>query len=412
MKEKLTKHQTNTEVSNWNAVLSLTIGVSGLIIAEFLPAGVLTPMAESLGVSEGMAGQAVTATSILAVITSVLIAYLTRNLNRRTVLLSLSTLLSLSSLIVAFAPNFEVMLLGRVVLGIATGGFWAMATATTIRLVRESDIPKALSIIFGGSSFSSVLAAPLGSYFGDIVGWRTVFLFAAAVGMLALFWQIAALPMLQPRGTTKFRTTLDVIRVPEFGAALLAIMFVFCGRFASFTYLRPFLEQTTHAGPAMVSIALLVFGLAYFVGNMFATGMIKRDIRRALLRPPLFLTLTAIGFLFFGSSLPLTIILIFLMGASFGPVPPAWSTWIARKVPEHAETGGGLFVAAVQSSAALGAFVGGFVFDFQGSSAVFLLCCLSWGLSALLVYRRILPMNPHAPTAEKVCGTQEAFSCD
>src|SRR3954454_22217756 len=102
---------------NWNAVWSLTIGVCGLIIAEFLPAGVLTPMAKDLGISEGMAGQAVTATSILAVITSLLIAFLTRKLNRRTVLLSLSFLLSLSSLIVAFAPNFLILLVGRVVLG-------------------------------------------------------------------------------------------------------------------------------------------------------------------------------------------------------------------------------------------------------------------------------------------------------
>lgn len=375
--------------SDWNAVWSMTIGVSGLIIAEFLPAGVLTPMAKSLGVSEGMAGQSVTATSILAVITSLLIAYLTRNLNRKAVLLSLSTLLSLSSLIVALAPNFELVLLGRVVLGIATGGFWAMATATTIRLVRESDVPKALTIIFGGSSFSSVLAAPLGSYLGDIVGWRNVFLFAAAVGLLALIWQSVALPSLQPRGTTRISTTFDVIRVPEFGAALLAIMFVFCGRFASFTYLRPFLEQTTHTSPLWVSVVLLVFGLAYFAGNALAPRMIKRDIRNTLLMPPFYLALIAVGFLFFGSLLSITVILVFLWGAAFGSVPPAWSTWIARKVPEHTETGGGLFVAAVQSSAALGAFVGGLAFDFRGSTAVFLMCCFSWGLSALLVYRKI-----------------------
>src|SRR4051812_31598441 len=113
--------------SHWNAVWSMTIGVAGLIIAEFLPAGVLTPLARDLRISEGMAGQAVTATSVLAVITSLLIAYLTRNLNRRTVLLSLSFLLSLSSLIVAFAPNFFLLLLGRFVLGISLGGFWSMA---------------------------------------------------------------------------------------------------------------------------------------------------------------------------------------------------------------------------------------------------------------------------------------------
>src|SRR2546428_194471 len=154
----LTRAAEERKAPKWNAVWSLTIGVCGLIIAEFLPAGMLTPMAHDLGISEGLAGQAVTATSILAVVTSLLIAFLTRKLNRRTVLLSLSILLALSSLIVALAPGFKVVLLGRVVLGISLGGFWSMATAITIRLVPDSDVPKALSLIFGGSSFASVLA--------------------------------------------------------------------------------------------------------------------------------------------------------------------------------------------------------------------------------------------------------------
>ena len=394
---------------NWNAIWALTIGVSGLIIAEFLPAGMLTPMAKDLGISEGMAGQAVTATSILAVVTSLLIAFLTRKLNRRTVLLSLSILLALSSLIVAFAPDFKVVLLGRVVLGISLGGFWSMATAITIRLVPDSDVPKALSLIFGGSSFAAVLAAPLGSYLGNIVGWRNVFLFAAAVGMLAFIWQWAALPSLKPTGTTKLRTTIDVLKVPEFGVGLLAIMFVFCGRFASFTYLRPFLEQTTHASPTWVSIVLLVFGLAYFAGNSFAPRMIQRDLRNALLKPPIFLALISVGFLFLGSSLYAVVILVFLWGAAFGPVPPAWSTWVAKKVPEQAETGGGLYVAAVQSSAAIGAFVGGFAFDFQGSTAVFLMCCLSWVISALLVYRKVSPTSQRADSSAANKGNQESL---
>ena len=374
---------------SWNAVWAMTIGVSGLIIAEFLPAGVLTPLANDLGVSEGVAGQAVTATSIFAVITSLLIAYLTRNLNRRPVLLSLSFLLTISSLIVAYAPNFHLLLLGRVILGISLGGFWSMATAITIRLVPTKDVPKALSIIFGGSSFASVLAAPLGSYLGNIIGWRNVFLIAAAVGLLAFIWQYVALPSLAPKGSTKLRTTIDVLKVPQFSAALLALMLVFCGRFASFTYLRPFLEQTTHLSHNWVSVVLLIFGLSYFVGNWFAPGMIKRNMQTALMIPPIALTFIALGLLMLGTSLPATALLIFLWGAFFGPVAPSWSTWVAKKVPENAETGGGLYVASIQLSAAIGSLIGGVAFDASGSTGVFILSGLSWGLAAILIYFKI-----------------------
>ena len=77
----------------WGAVFSLTLGVFGLVTAEFLPASLLTPMAATLGVTEGLAGQAVTATAAVAMVTSLLISTLTRNIDRRRVLLAFSVLL-------------------------------------------------------------------------------------------------------------------------------------------------------------------------------------------------------------------------------------------------------------------------------------------------------------------------------
>lgn len=109
----------------WRAVYALALGVFGLIVAEFLPASLLTPMASSLGVSEGMAGQAVTATALVALVTGLLIATATRNIDRRWVLMFFSVLQIVSSLMVAFADSLAFLLLGRLLLGIAIGGFWA-----------------------------------------------------------------------------------------------------------------------------------------------------------------------------------------------------------------------------------------------------------------------------------------------
>ena len=151
----------------WRAVYALALGVFGLIVAEFLPASLLTPMASSLGVSEGMAGQAVTATALVALVTGLLIATATRNIDRRWVLMFFSVLQIVSSLMVAFADSLAFLLLGRLLLGIAIGGFWAMSTATTMRLVPAAHVPKALAIIFSAVSVATVVAAPLGSYLGE-----------------------------------------------------------------------------------------------------------------------------------------------------------------------------------------------------------------------------------------------------
>ncbi|STW69657.1 putative inner membrane transport protein [Klebsiella pneumoniae] len=151
----------------WRAVYALALGVFGLIVAEFLPASLLTPMASSLGVSEGMAGQAVTATALVALVTGLLIATATRNIDRRWVLMFFSVLQIVSSLMVAFADSLAFLLLGRLLLGIAIGGFWAMSTATAMRLVPAAHVPKALAIIFSAVSVATVVAAPLGSYLGS-----------------------------------------------------------------------------------------------------------------------------------------------------------------------------------------------------------------------------------------------------
>jgi predicted MFS family arabinose efflux permease len=370
---------------NWKAIGALAIGAAGLIIAEFLPAGVLTLMSSDLKISDGTAGQAVTMTSIFAVATSLLIAYLTRKLDRRNVILCLSFLLACSSVIVAYAPNFYFLLCGRILLGMSLGGFWSMATAISMRLVPDDLAPRALSVIFGTSSFSAVFAAPLGSYLGNIIGWRNVFLLAAFIGFLAFVLQYLTLPSLKPLGNTRLSTTLSVIRMSQIPVALCAIGLVFFGRFASFTYLRPFLEKTTHAGPNTVSAMLLVFGLAYFVGNAFSEKMIKKDILKTLSLPPVILSFVAIGLMAFGQSIWITGLLIFVWGAAFGPVAVGWSTWQARKVPEQRETIGGLYVASIQLAASAGAFFGGIAFDKTGSSGVFIISGLGWIVSSLLV---------------------------
>jgi predicted MFS family arabinose efflux permease len=369
----------------WSAVVAISLGVAGLIMAEFLPAGLLTPMASDLGVTEGMAGQAVTATSFFAVITSLLLAFITRKLDRRNVLLGLSFLLVCSNLLVAFASTFSILLAGRVLLGVSLGGFWSMAAATAARLVPEANVPRAIAIIFGGSSFASVFAAPLSSYLGNIIGWRHVFLLSAVVSLSALVLQAFTIPSLKPIGDTKINTLFAVLKKPQFSNGMVAVAFVFCGHFAAFTYLRPFLEHTTAVGPNALSAILLTFGVANFIGTSFAGILIKRHFRRALIILPLVLSVSGLGFLVFGGSVSATTVLIFLWGAIVGPVPVIWSAWVARKVPEHAETAGGVFIAAIQLSAAVGAMMGGVVFDSNGSIGVFSLSSLSWLLSALVV---------------------------
>lgn len=198
---------------------------------------------------EGMAGQAVTATAAVALVTSLLITVVTRRIDRRLVLLGLSVLLIFSNLLVAMASNLAMLLAGRVLLGVALGGFWTLSAATMMRLVprpsyrrpcrscssafqRRTVSPRRSGVMSGISSAGgmSFWALPCS------VHWRS---------SCSLRLRCASLP---PRGHSRFGTLVEVLTRPGVGFAMVAILLVFTGHFAFFTYIRPFLETVTGLG--------------------------------------------------------------------------------------------------------------------------------------------------------------------
>jgi predicted MFS family arabinose efflux permease len=356
----------------WAAVISMTLGVFGLVTAEFLPASLLTPMAHDLAITEAMAGQAVSATAIIALITCLLIATLTRRFDRRYVLLGFSILLIISNILVAIAPNLEFLIMGRVLLGIALGGFWTMAAAVVMRLVPEHLIPRALSILFSGVSIATVFAAPLGSFLGDIIGWRNIFLLTGGVGVVVLIVQFATLPRLAPQGHGSLRTLFEVMIRPRMRFGLILTMLIFTGHFAMFTYVRPFLENVTGVAVSGVSGILLGFGMANFLGTYLGGALIERNLKLTLSVMPVIMGLAGLGLATLQGSAPIgDAILIAIWGMAFGSMPVGWSTWITRTVPDEAESGGGLLVAAIQFAIALGAALGGVVYTASGALGVF-----------------------------------------
>ncbi|GAB7532730.1 MFS transporter [Pseudomonas sp. 3A(2025)] len=378
----------------WMAVFSLAMGVFGLLTAEYLPASLLTPMAVELGVSQGLAGQAVTVTAVVALFAGLLVPGLTRAIDRRVVLLCFSVLMIGSNLLVAFSSSLTVLLLMRVLLGIALGGFWSMAAAVAMRLVPAALLPRALSIIFSGIALGTVVAVPLGSYLGGLYGWRSAFLAAAAVGGVTLAFQFFTLPSLAPRRTARLRTVLEVLLRPGIAVGMSGCVLVHTGHFALFTYIRPFLESTLGVGSEGVSLMLLGFGVANFVGTLLAGWLLERSPRATLVLMPVLVGVAALGLALLPATVPGHAGLLMLWGIAFGGVPVAWSNWVARSVPDQAESAGGMVVASVQSAIAAGAAAGGVMFGFTGVTGVFVAAASMMLLAALLIAVKVKVQTP------------------
>lgn len=386
----------------WMAVFSLAMGVFGLLTAEYLPASLLTPMATDLGVSEALAGQAVTVTAVVALFAGLLVPGLTSGLDRRVVLLAFSVLMIASNVLVALSSSLEFMLVMRVLLGIALGGFWSMAAAVAIRLVPAKSVPRALSIIFSGIAVGTVVSVPLGSYLGGLYGWRSAFLVAAAVGTLILIFQWFTLPTMAPRKMLRTASVLQLLRRPGIAIGMLGCVLAHTGQFALFTYIRPALESVAPIDVDRLSLMLLGFGVANFVGTLLAGWLIERSLRVTLALMPALVGLAAFGMIALPIELPGLMLLVAFWGLAFGGVPVAWSNWVARAVPDQAETAGGMVVASVQSSIATGAALGGLVFGTSGVQGVFITAGAVMLLAALVIalwVRAELPKHGAAGTA-------------
>ena len=362
----------NEERAHWGGIFAMTLCVFVLIASEFMPVSLLTPLARDLGVTEGLAGQGIAISGALAVLTSLFLSRLAGNINRKHLLLGMTLLMALSGMIIAFAPNYLVYMTGRALIGIAIGGFWSMSAATAIRLVPPHKVARALAIFNGGNALATVVAAPLGSYLGATIGWRGAFLCLVPVAIVAFIWQCLSLPDMNARknGTSR-GSVFRLFRQPAVSVGLLACGLFFMGQFALFTYLRPFLETVAQASVEGVSLILLGFGVANFIGTSIAGHLLARSLRLTLALVPLAMSVLALMMVAFGHVALLDGLLVAMWGFAFGLVPVGWSTWLATTVPDEAESAGGLLVASIQLAISAGAAGGGAVFDLNGASGVF-----------------------------------------
>ncbi|WP_396922364.1 MFS transporter [Mycolicibacterium sp.] len=366
-------------------MLSLTLGVFGLLTAEYLPATLLTPMAADTGVSEAVVGQAVAVTAVAAMLSGLLTASLTRAVDRRFVLLGFTVLMIISNLMVATTSNIVGLLAMRLLLGVALGGFWSMAAAIAMRLVPAALVPRAVSIIFSGIAVATIVAVPVGSYLGEVAGWRVTFLTTAAVGVVTLVFQWFAIPSMAPLSPAGLGALWSVLRHPGFAIGIVGMLLVHVGHYALFTYIRPALETFAKVDVHMLAVLLFSFGVANFAGTLLAGRLLERSMRLTLALMPALLGIAALGLALLPAGQAGCIALVVLWGTAFGGISVAWSNWATRTVPHRAESAGGIVVVGVQSGIAAGAAAGGALFGSGGVITVFVVSGIVLIFSALLI---------------------------
>ncbi|WP_410874422.1 MFS transporter [Nocardia sp. A7] len=373
----------------WPALLTMFLGSFTLVTAEFLPPGVLTVLANDLNVPEGVVGLSVSATALTALLAALGSGALFPCMDRRTLLIGLTIGAAVSNVVVALAPNIVLLLIARLLLGLAVGGYWSMALVIAAKLVPAERLGKAMMIVNAGTTVATVAGVPLGVLLSTYAGWRTTFLVAAALTAATAVAVRLMLPPIAPSKGIGFAALGNALRAPGVTLGLVSMVAIVGGHFAGYTYVRPALAELLGAGPAMIPVLLALFGVGGLVGNFVLGALADRHLGALLLAVPTAIGLSLLAIIASATFAPLAYLAVVVWGAAFGGILNLVQVWVSRVLPDRMEAGSGLIVGGFQLAIILGSAVGGRGVDGIGLAATYALGAVAAVLGGVLIRRSL-----------------------
>lgn len=347
------------------ALLALTLSAFAIGTTEFVIVGLVPTVAADLSVDLPSAGLLISLYALGVAIGAPVLTALTGRWNRKTVLLSIMSLFVAGNLLAWQAPDYNSLIIARILTGLAHGVFFSIGSTIATGLVSKEKEASAIAIMFTGLTVALVTGVPLGTWIGQSFGWRATFLVVSLLGVVAIIGSVLLIPgdLKQP-APARLSQQLAVLTQPRLLLVYSMTAVGYGGTFVAFTYLAPILEQVTGFASSAVGLIMLVYGVSVAVGNIWGGRLADRlgavpalQIIFALLALVLALfTLTA--------SHPVAAVLtVLIWGAfAFGNVPglQVYVVQLAeRYTPQAVDVASGLNIAAFNLGIAFGAVVGG-----------------------------------------------------
>lgn len=355
----------------WLGIFSLALGAAAIVTTEFIPVGFLPNVAAALHVSLGTAGLMVLVPGLSAAIAAPLVIVGAAGLDRRHLVVALGCLVLASNAIAFAAPDFAVVLIARILLGMAIGGFWAVAPSLGMRLAGPEHGTLATSVVLAGLSAGTVIGLPAGQLLGNFIGWRLTFGVVVAATIPIIVAQLLLLPLIPPDRRMLFTHLGNVFRVRIARNTLIATGLVVTGQFAASTFVTPLLRQNANVGPALATVLLLGYGLAGIVGTLLGSKPVGRSpvwtfVSAAATLGAVLLILPVLS----GTTI-IVGVLVVAWGWIWGFVPLSLQTRMLTANPNAPEASSAVFITLAQLAIAAGSALGGLLIDAAGVTVVY-----------------------------------------
>jgi len=348
------------------ALFALTIAAYAIGTTEFVIVGLLPTVANDLNITLPLAGLIVSVYALGVTFGAPILTALTGRIERKPLLLGLMGLFILGNSAAALSPNYEMLLVARVISAFAHGVFFSVGATIAAGLVAEDRRASAIAMMFMGLTVAIVTGVPLGTLIGQIFGWRATFFAVAALGVVAFIGIAALLPSTLQKAPAA--SLMDQVRVLGSGRLLLAFAMTalgYGGTFVTFTFLASILQDLTGFAASTVSLVLVLYGLAIAAGNLAGGRIADRNPVKALGWLFALQALVLAIFTFTAPSAPAALVTLVALGfLSFANVPglQLYVVQLAKRFrPNAVDVASALNIAAFNLGIAVGAWIGGLV---------------------------------------------------
>jgi len=343
------------------ALLALALSAFAIGTTEFVIMGLLPEVANDLQVTIPSAGWLISGYALGVAIGAPVMALLTAKLPRKKTLILLMAIFIIGNLLCALAYSYNLLMLARVITALCHGAFFGIGAVVAASLVATYHQSAAVALLFTGLTLANVLGVPLGTWFGQLFGWRATFWGVAVIGVLAFIALITSLPGNKNEKPVNLASEISALANGKLWLSLLMTVCFAAAMFTLFSYIAPLLLQVTGISDHGVSWTLFLIGAGLTAGNILGGKLADRNVALSLTGSFLLIALFSLLFSWTSHALWLAEITLFLWAMATFATVPGLQINVVRHGKEAPNLVSTLNISAFNVGNALGAWVGGAV---------------------------------------------------
>jgi predicted MFS family arabinose efflux permease len=352
-------------------LIILALGTFAAGTAELVIAGILPLMAQDFNQPVGAMGQLVTLYALVFALGAPLLTALSARMNRRHLLAAALGLFILGNLLTITLSGYGLIFLARIIAACGSAIYSSVAVAVAASLVPAHKQGFAISMVVAGWSISSIIGAPLGTLLGQNFGWRFSFILViilSAIAAAGIWWR---LPKVTPLAVSHLKEQIALLTHPALLTALGVSGLFLAGQYTVYTYLAAFLKDTARLDGAIISLALLAYGLAGTFGTFLGGfGADRLGVNRTLIIGISLNLLAMLALPVIGVSALGAVLVTLVWGLSSWSFTSSQQCRLLKLAPQAGELVLSLNLSAFNLGIAAGAGLGGFVFSQFGAFEV------------------------------------------